>query len=170
MNRSDPNEIYRLLEQLKIPYRKVEHLEASSMADLTAVEGELNAPFCKNLFLCNRQKTDYYLLLIRENKRFRTAEVSKLIGASRLSFGEADRLYELLGVHPGAITPLGLVFDGEKQVRLLVDKDLLSCREICVHPCVNTASVALKTADLFEKYFPFTGHKPQLLEITGEVD
>lgn len=170
MNRSDPNEIYRLLEQLAIPYSRTEHPEASSMEDLAAVEVELGAPFCKNLFLCNRQKTSFYLLLIREDKRFRTAEVSKLIGASRLSFGEADKLYELLGVRPGAITPLGLVFDREKQVRLLVDRDLLSCDEICVHPCVNTASVALKTSDLFEKYFPFTGHTPQLLEITGEID
>lgn len=170
MNRADPNEIYRLLETLSIPYRKREHPAAFSMEELSAVENALGAAFCKNLFLCNRQKTDFYLLLIREDKRFRTSEVSKRIGASRLSFGEEEALFTLLGVHPGAITPLGLVFDEEKKVRLLIDRDLLSCEEICVHPCVNTASVALKTADLLDKYIPFTGHIPQYLEITGNTN
>ena len=170
MERADPNAIYALLQRLNIPFRKAEHPAASSMEDLSAVEAQLRQPcasqaFCKNLFLCNRQKTVFYLLLIREDKRFKTAVVSKLIGASRLSFGEEDKLYALLGVHPGAITPLGLVFDAEHQVRLLMDRDLLSLEEIYVHPCVNTATVALRTRDLMEVYFPFTGHTPQLLDI-----
>lgn len=170
MNRADPNEIYSLLEKLKIPYRKVEHKAASSMEALTAQEERLGVEICKNLFLCNRQKTVFYLLLIQEDKRFRTSEVSKLIGSARLSFGEEDKLFELLGVHPGAITPLGLVFDTEHQVHLLVDKDLIKLDEIGMHPCVNTATLAIKTEDLFEKYFTFTGHVPQLLEITGDVE
>lgn len=170
MERADPNAIYALLQRLNIPFRMAEHSAASSMEDLSAVEAQLRQPgasqaFCKNLFLCNRQKTVFYLLLIREDKRFKTSVVSKLIGASRLSFGEEDKLYALLGVHPGAITPLGLVFDAEHQVRLLMDRDLLSLEEIYVHPCVNTATVALRTRDLMEVYFPFTGHTPQLLDI-----
>lgn len=170
MERADPNAIYALLQRLNIPFRKAEHPAASSMEDLSAVEAQLRKPgaaqaFCKNLFLCNRQKTVFYLLLIREDKRFKTSVVSKLIGASRLSFGEEGKLYALLGVHPGAITPLGLVFDAEHQVRLLMDRDLLSLEEIYVHPCVNTATVALRTRDLMEVYFPFTGHTPQLLDI-----
>lgn len=170
MERADPNAIYALLQRLNILFRKAEHPAASSMEDLSAVEAQLRQPgasqaFCKNLFLCNRQKTVFYLLLIREDKRFKTSVVSKLIGASRLSFGEEDKLYALLGVHPGAITPLGLVFDAEHQVRLLMDRDLLSLEEIYVHPCVNTATVALRTRDLMEVYFPFTGHTPQLLDI-----
>lgn len=170
MNRADPNEIYALLDRLSLPYRKMEHPAAFTMDDLFPVKQALQAPFCKNLFLCNRQRTDFYLLLIREDKRFRTSEVSKLIGASRLSFGEEGMLFELLGVHPGAITPLGLVFDREKRVRLLIDRDLRQLEEICVHPCVNTASVALKTEDLLERFIPFTAHVPQYLEITGEVE
>lgn len=175
MNRADPNEIYTLLEQLNIPFRKMEHAAASGMEDLAAVERQLRhtdakEAFCKNLFLCNRQKTVFYLLLIREDKRFRTSVVSKLIGASRLSFGDEENLYQLLGVHPGAITPLGLAFDTEHQVRLLMDRELLSLEEIYVHPCVNTATVALKTRDLLEKFFPFTGHTPQLLDIPEGMD
>lgn len=170
MNRCDPQSVYAQLEELKIAYRKVEHPEAGSMEELTEAEKQLGAVICKNLFLCNRQKTVFYLLLIRADKRFKTSVVSKLIGSSRLSFGEADKLYELLGVHPGSITPLGLAFDQEHQVNLLVDRDVLALEEIGMHPLVNTASLAMKTEDLMRIYFPFTGHEPRILEIPEEIE
>ena len=170
MNRADPNEIYALLAELGISYRKVEHEAAASMEALQEQEQRLSAEICKNLFLCNRQKTVFYLLLIRENKRFRTSEVSKLIGSARLSFGEEDKLFELLGVYPGSISPLGLVFDREHQVHLLIDRELLSLEELGMHPCRNTATVAIRTKDLLEIFFPFTGHIPQVLDITGVPD
>ena len=170
MNRCDHQSVYAQLEELKIAYRKVEHPEAGSMEELTEAEKQLGAVICKNLFLCNRQKTVFYLLLIRADKRFKTSVVSKLIGSSRLSFGEADKLYELLGVYPGSITPLGLAFDKEHQVNLLVDRDVLALEEIGMHPLVNTASLAMKTEDLMKIYFPFTGHEPRILEIPEEIE
>lgn len=170
MNRADPQSICRLLETLRIPYRMVEHPAAGAMEDLVAVEERLGVRICKNLFLCNRQKTVFYLLLIPADKRFKTSVVSKLIGSSRLSFGEEDKLYELLGVHPGSITPLGLVFDEAHQVNLLIDREVLALEEIGMHPLVNTASIAMKTEDLMKVYFPFTGHEPQILDIPGETE
>lgn len=170
MNRADPQSICRLLETLRIPYRMVEHPAAGAMEDLVAVEERLGVRICKNLFLCNRQKTVFYLLLIPADKRFKTSVVSKLIGSSRLSFGEEDKLYELLGVHPGSITPLGLVFDEAHQVNLLIDREVLALEEIGMHPLVNTASLAMKTEDLMKVYFPFTGHEPQILDIPGETE
>ena len=98
MERADAQSVYQLLEKLNIEYRKVEHPEAGSMEELAEAEKQLGAVICKNLFLCNRQKTVFYLLLIPGGKRFKTSVVSKLIGSSRLSFGEADKLYELLGL------------------------------------------------------------------------
>ena len=170
MNRADPQSICRLLETLRIPYRMVEHPAAGAMEDLVAVEERLGVRICKNLFLRNRQKTVFYLLLIPADKRFKTSVVSKLIGSSRLSFGEEDKLYELLGVHPGSITPLGLVFDEAHQVNLLIDREVLALEEIGMHPLVNTASLAMKTEDLMKVYFPFTGHEPQILDIPGETE
>ena len=170
MNRADPQSICRLLETLRIPYRMVEHPAAGAMEDLVAVEERLGVRICKNLFLCNRQKTVFYLLLIPADKRFKTSVVSKLIGSSRLSFGEEDKLYELLGVRPGSITPLGLVFDEAHQVNLLIDREVLALEEIGMHPLVNTASIAMKTEDLMKIYFPFTGHEPQILDIPGETE
>ena len=185
MNRCDPQSMYALLDELNIPYRKVEHPEAGSMEELAEAEKQLGAVICKNLFLCNRQKTVFYLLLIRADKRFKTSVVSKLIGSSRLSFGEADKLYELLGVEfsdneqvvyellgvePGSITPLGLVFDGEHAVNLLIDRDVLSLEEIGMHPLKNNASIAMKTDDLLHKYFVRTGHEPRILDIPEEAE
>ena len=170
MNRADPQSICRLLETLRIPYRMVEPPAAGAMEDLVAVEERLGVRICKNLFLCNRQKTVFYLLLIPADKRFKTSVVSKLIGSSRLSFGEEDKLYELLGVRPGSITPLGLVFDEAHQVNLLIDREVLALEEIGMHPLVNTASIAMKTEDLMKVYFPFTGHEPQILDIPGETE
>ena len=170
MNRADPQSICRLLETLRIPYRMVEHPAAGAMEDLVAVEERLGVRICKNLFLCNRQKTVFYLLLIPADKRFKTSVVSKLIGSSRLSFGEEDKRYELLGVRPGSMTPLGLVFDEAHQVNLLIDREVLALEEIGMHPLVNTASIAMKTEDLMKVYFPFTGHEPQILDIPGETE
>ena len=170
MNRADLQSICRLLKTLRIPYRMVEHPAAGAMEDLVAVEERLGVRICKNLFLCNRQKTVFYLLLIPADKRFKTSVVSKLIGSSRLSFGEEDKLYELLGVCPGSITPLGLVFDEAHQVNLLIDREVLALEEIGMHPLVNTASIAMKTEDLMKVYFPFTGHEPQILDIPGETE
>lgn len=169
MERANAQEIYALLNKLGIPFTSTTHPEAHTMEDLVQVEQTLGAPFCKNLFLTNRQKTEFLLLLIRGDKRFRTAEVSRRLGRSRLSFGEEDTLFQLLGVHPGAITPMGLIFDEAHKVELVVDKDLLELDEMCIHPCVNTESLKLKVEDLVEIFFPHTGHTPTYIEITGEV-
>ena len=170
MKKADAGTIYSLLEHLNIPFEHIAHAPAMTMEDLTEAERRMGAPFCKNLFLSNRQQTVFYLLLIRGDKRFRTAEISQKLNVSRLSFGQEDRLYDLLGVHPGAITPMGLVFDEQREVRLLVDRDLLALERMCVHPCVNTESLVLRVRDLTEIFFPYTGHTPTYLEITGSVD
>ena len=169
MERANAQDVYALLQTLGMPFSHTAHAEAHTMEDLVQVEETLGAPFCKNLFLTNRQKTEFILLLIRGDKRFRTAEVSRRLGRSRLSFGEEDTLFELLGVHPGAITPMGLVFDTAHKVELVVDRDLLELTDMCVHPCVNTESLKLKVKDLTEIFFPHTGHTPTYIEITGEV-
>lgn len=169
MERANAQSVYAMLQELGIPFTHTAHPEAHTMEDLLQVEETLGAPFCKNLFLTNRQKTEFILLLIRGDKRFRTAEVSRRLGRSRLSFGEEDTLFELLGVRPGAITPMGLVFDTEHKVELVVDQDLLQLTDMCVHPCVNTESLVMKVEDLIRIFFPHTGHKPTYIEITGEV-
>lgn len=169
MNPHDPQAVYYVLRQLNIPFTKLEHPPVYTMADCEVIDARLGAPFCKNLFLQNRQGTQFYLLLIGAEKQFRTAAVSKMLGVSRLSFGNEQALEALLGTSPGAISPMGLLYDTHHIVTLLVDEDFRQTQRISFHPCVNTASLVLRGGDFFEKFLPYTGHEPVFLRI-GEIN
>ena len=165
MERESISSAKEFLDSLGIEYRFYEHEPVENMDDCKEVAKISGAQFCKNLFLQNRQGTEFYLLLIDQDKKFRTAEVSKLIGKSRLSFGSPDKLYEYLGVHGGAITPVGLMFDTSHKVQVLIDRSLLDMKEISVHPLVNNATLVIKTTDITRTLMDKTGHSPIFIEI-----
>ena len=156
---------YDFLEKLNIPFRRVDHAPAMTMEDCVAIDEALGVSMCKNLFLCNRQKTDFYLLLMPGDKPFRTKELSTQLETARLSFGSAEDMERLLGVLPGAVTVMGLINDKERLVRLLIDKDLLADAEIGCHPLVNTSSVAFSMQALLENLLPATGHTPTVVTL-----
>ena len=166
--KSDPQTVYDALNRLTISFQYLSHDPVFTMDDCKALSLKLNAPFCKNLFLQNRQGTEFFLLLIREDKRFRTAEVSKKIDRARLSFGNDEKLFEYLGLAPGAISPMGLLHDKDHMVNLLIDRDLLKEKELCFHACVNTGSLAMSVSDFLNKFLSYTGHTPMLIEISGD--
>lgn len=159
--------VYAALKCLGLPYEQFSHAAAYTMQDCAVLDERIDATHCKNLFLCNRQGTQYYLLLIRADKKFRTAEVSPQIGCARLSFGSAENLLCRLDLEPGAVSPMGLLNDVRREILLLVDEDLRSSESICFHPNVNTASIVLRTTDFFTVFLPFTGHPPQFVSITS---
>ena len=158
---------YDFLEKLNIPFRRVDHAPAMTMEDCVAIDEALGVSMCKNLFLCNRQKTEFYLLLMPASKPFRTKELSAQLGVARLSFGSAEDMERLLGVSPGAVTVMGLINDKERLVRLLIDKDLLADAEIGCHPLVNTSSVAFSMQALLQTLLPATGHTPTTVTLLG---
>lgn len=158
-------QIFSLLNNLAIPYRAVEHPPVFSMADCEAVDIQPDTAFFKNLFLQNRQGSAYYLLLLAGDKPFKTAQVSKALGVSRLSFGSEAALLRTLGAAPGAVSPLGLMFDAHHEVTLVVDSSLLAQKNVCMHPCVNTASLCMPTAALLGVWLPHTGHAPVVIDI-----
>lgn len=170
LQRGEAAGIYQLLDSLGITYRSHKHPPAYGMADLDQITEALGVPFFKNLFLCNRQKTEYYMLMIHGDKRFRTAEVSKKLGKARLSFGEEDMLFQLLGVTPGGVSPLGLVFDPEHRLQLVIDRDLLHMGRAAMHIGNNAESVALEMGDLLERYIPHCGHVPIYIDIDAGGD
>ena len=149
---------YALLERLGIAYGRVDHAAADTMEICRGIEEALGAPICKNLFLCNRQQTTFYLLMMPGDKPFRTKELSAQIGSSRLSFATAEHLEQYLGVLPGSVSVLGLRNDSEGRVKLLIDEDLLSSKWIGCHPCVNTATLRLATEDLLSRFLPAVAH------------
>ena len=128
----------------------------------------LVATICKNLFLCNRQETDFYLLMMPGGKKFKTKELSKQIGASRLSFAKDEYMLKYLDITPGSVSVLGLMNDKEKKVRLVVDEDVTKGEYIGCHPCINTSSIRLKTADLMEIILPDLGYEPVIVHLDGE--
>ncbi|MBE5816814.1 MAG: prolyl-tRNA synthetase associated domain-containing protein [Clostridiales bacterium] len=157
-----------LLEQLGIEYTKAEHPPAMTMEDCKIPEDILGAPVCKNLFLCNAGKTDFYLLMLGGDIRFKTKYLSRQIGSSRLSFADEDKLDEILGLTPGSITFLGLMNDKKKRVRLIIDKSVLQNEYVCVHPCSNTATVKIKVSDITDKFLRYTGHSHTVVDLKAE--
>ena len=160
---------YDLLDSLGIEYERVDHEEANTMEACAAVD-EVLAPavICKNLFLCNTQKTKFYLLMIKNDKKFKTKEISKQINSSRLSFAPPEFMEKYLDITPGSASVMGLMNDRENEVTLLVDEDVLQAEYFGCHPCINTSSMRLKVTDVFGKFLKAVNHDFIMVKLVGE--
>lgn len=156
---------YDLLDSLRIPYTRLDHAATDTIDDCLEVEALLGIHICKNLFLCNAQKTNFYLLMMPGDKKFRTAVFSKAMGCSRLSFADAAHMEEFLDITPGSVSVLGLINDKENRVQLAVDQDILKEEYFGCHPCINTSSLKIKTTDLIEKILPAIHHSVTTVEL-----
>lgn len=152
-------ETFALLDRLRIPYAWVAHETADTIADCDVVSEVLGISICKNLFLCNRQETAFYLLMIPDTKVFHTKDLSAQIGSARLSFAKAEYMQQLLDITPGSVSVLGLMNDTAHKVQLLIDEDVLASEYVGCHPCINTSSLRLRTRDLVEKILPAIEHE-----------
>lgn len=157
--------VYDFLEQLGIEYERVDHEAAMTMEACEEVDQVLGAQICKNLLLCNRQETEFYMLLIPGDKPFKTKFLSAQIGSARLSFAKREYMEEFLDITPGSLSVLGLMNDKEKKVRLLIDEDVMKKEYFGCHPCINTSSLKFKTADLVAKIIPALGHEPTMVQL-----
>ena len=157
--------VYDLLDKLGIVYHRIDHEAAMTMEACIAIDEALDATICKNLLLCNRQCSDFYLLMLPGEKVFKTSVLSKQIGSSRLSFASGEYMEQLLDITPGSLSVLGLMNDHENRVQLLIDEDVLKGEYFGCHPCINTSSLRLRTKDLMEKILPATGHKARLVTL-----
>lgn len=156
---------FALLDRLHIPYTRVDHDTANTMEDCAVISDVLGIRICKNLVLCNRQKTAFYLLTMPEDKPFVTKNLSKQIGSSRLSFAPAEDMEQLIGCTPGSASVLGLMHDTEHRVKLLMDREVYEAEWFGCHPCKNDGSLRMKTADLLNVFLPHTGHDVTIIEL-----
>ncbi len=161
---------YDFLDSLGIEYDRVDHQEADDMETCLAIEKVLGAPICKNLFLCNRQQTQFYLLMMPGDKVFKTKELSGQIGSARLSFANAEQMEKYLDITPGSVSVLGLMNDGENSVQLIVDEDIKKSEYIGVHPCINTSTLKIKTTDMFDTVTNALNHHYMTVNLVGEVE
>ena len=156
---------YDLLDSLNIEYQRIDHEEANTMEACVEIDKALNATICKNLLLCNRQCTAFYLLMLPGEKHFKTSVFSKQIGSSRLSFAAPEYMEQFLDITPGSVSVLGLMNDHDNHVELIIDEDILKGEYFGCHPCINTSSLRLTTADLMEKIIPAMDHTPRIVTI-----
>ena len=156
---------FDLLEELGIAYDRVTSESADTMEKCAEVSAVLGVPICKNLFLCNRQKTQFYLLAVGPDKPFHTKDLSAQIGSARLSFAPEEQLWELLHCTPGSATILGLMNDKKHAVRLLMEREVYEAEYLSCHPCICTSSLKLKTKDILEKFLPHTGHDVTVVDL-----
>ncbi|MCQ2493776.1 MAG: prolyl-tRNA synthetase associated domain-containing protein [Lachnospiraceae bacterium] len=161
---------YDLLDSLSLEYHRCDHPEANAdtMEACLEIDAVLEATVCKNLFLCNRQHTDFYLLMMPGDKPFKTKEISSQINTARLSFASAEEMEEFLDITPGSVSILGLMNDKNNRVRLLVDKDVLGGEYLGCHPCINTSSLKLRTADVFGPLLQAMKHDMTVVTLIGE--
>lgn len=157
--------VYDLLNSLGIEYERIDHEPAMTIEACEEIDRVLEAVICKNLFLCNRQETDFYLLLIPGNKKFKTKDISAQIGSSRLSFGKPEYMEQFLDITPGSVSILGLMNDKENRVQLLIDEEVLQEEYIGCHPCINTSSLRIRTEDMVKKIIPELKHSPKLVRL-----
>lgn len=160
--------VYDLLDQLEIEYLTTDHAPTNTMELCHEIDKILDVQICKNLFLCNRQKTDFYLLMMPGDKIFKTKELSSQIGSARLSFAAAEDMEKYLDIQPGSVSVLGLMNDKENKVQLLIDEDLLKEEYIGCHPCVNTSSLKIKTTDVLIKFLNAVHHQMITVVLQGE--
>ena len=160
---------YAFLDRLGVEFDRTDHPErpATTMEVCAEVDAILNVHICKNLFLCNRQKTNFYLLVMPGDKPFKTKELSGQMGVSRLSFGDEDYLEQFLGLHPGSVSVLGLMNDKDHRVQLVIDEDVLKDEMFGCHPCENTSSIRFATRDLTEKILPALKIEPVVVHLVG---
>ncbi|MFA9422609.1 MAG: prolyl-tRNA synthetase associated domain-containing protein [Sedimentibacter sp.] len=156
---------YDLLEKLDIPYVRVDHDALNTIEDCVDVDSILGMEICKNLFLCNGSKTEFYLLLLPGTKKFQTKILSKQMGISRLSFAGSEYMEEFLNITPGSVSILGLMNDKQHKVQLLIDREVAESEYFGCHPCINTSSLKMKMSDILNKFLPYTGHKPIIVEV-----
>ena len=156
---------YALLDELQIPYARVDHEHADTIEACEAVEQVLGEKICKNLFLCNRQKTQFYLLMLEGEKVFKTKDLSKQLGVARLSFADPADMEKYLDITPGSVSVLGLMNDHDHRVRLLIDRDLLDDTYLCCHPCINTSTLKLRMTDAVDVLIPALAHAPTYVDL-----
>ena len=150
---------YEFLDKLNIEYKRIDHEAAMTMEVCADIDEALQAAICKNLFLCNRQETQFYLLMMPGDKKFKTKDLSGQLGVSRLSFAKDHFMEEFLDITPGSVSVLGLMNDKDHRVRLVIDRDVLEGQEVGCHPCINTSSLKFSTADLVERIIPAMEHE-----------
>jgi Ala-tRNA(Pro) deacylase len=160
-----PEELLRRLEELGIETTTHDHPPLLTVEDSKALRGDLLGGHCKNLFLKDK-KDRYWLVVTLEDRKVDIKALDRLLGASRLSFASPERLWQVLGVLPGSVTPFALINDREHKVQVVLDQAMMREDLLNYHPLVNTRTTAIRSSDLL-RFIEACGHRPATLNLDG---
>lgn len=157
--------VYQTLVKLHIPFERVHTDEAITMEDCTQIDATLKMKMVKTLFLCNRQKTNYYLFITCGTKPFRSKDFSNALGVPRVSFAPVDKMEELLQTKVGAATVFSALLDKNQQVQIVFDKDVLAEEWYGCSDGTTTGYMKVRTAQILHEFLTFAGHTPAVIEV-----
>ncbi|MBM3547537.1 MAG: prolyl-tRNA synthetase associated domain-containing protein [Alphaproteobacteria bacterium] len=161
--RTTPEQLLQRLKELGIETTTHEHPPLLTVEDSKRLRGDLPGGHCKNLFFKDK-KDQYWLFVTSEDRKVDIKALDKALGAARLSFASAERLWQVLGVKPGSVTPFALINDRERKVRVFLDAAMLKEELLNYHPLVNTRTTAIRPADLV-RFIEACGHRPATLNL-----
>ena len=162
--------VYDLLDSLGIEYERADHDTADTIEDCEMVEKIIGVDICKNLFLCNRQMTNFYILMMPGRKPFKTKDISKQIGSARLSFAPAEKMLEYLDITPGSVSIMGLMNDKKNNIQLLLDREIAESEFVRCHPCINTSTLKIRTNDILVKFLPAVKHTAMVVDLPNVIE
>lgn len=162
----DKNEqnVYSILNLLKIKYTRYEHKPIYTVNEAKNLDILISGKKCKNLFLRNAKGDVHYIVILEENKKIDLKLLAKQIESTRLSFASEESLYKYLKLAPGSVTPFGIVNDINREVIILIDRDLVNEGLVNFHPNVNTATIGISYMD-FEKFIEWHKNKFYYVDI-----
>ena len=156
---------YRALEELRIPFERVDTDEAITMEDCIQIDKKLNMKMVKTLFLCNRQQTAFYLFITAGDKPFRAKEFSNALEVARVSFAPADFMEKMLGTKIGAATVFSAMLDAEQNVQIVFDKDVAREKWYGCSDGTTTGYMKVETEHILRRFLPFAKHAPIIVEV-----
>lgn len=154
--------IYAALKNLSVQYEEHHHPAVYTSAEAAEYYKDFPGAKVKSLFLRNRKGNQHYLVVLTDQKKADLKELSKILGESQVGFASSERLQKYLQVTPGSVSPLGLVFDEDKHIKVILDEAIMEHELINAHPNINTKTIIMKVADL-QRYIAHTGHTAQTL-------
>ena len=154
-------EFLQFMDANRFAYQRLEHPAVFTCEEADRYHAGIEAVHTKNLFLCDKKKRHFFLVVTACEKTINLEGLSARFGISHLRFASEENLRRLLGVGRGAVTMLGLVNDSEGRVALWIDQEIWAGERFLCHPLVNTATLVLSRAEL-QRFFALTGHAPHL--------
>jgi Ala-tRNA(Pro) deacylase len=156
--------VRRRLDELGISFERHEHPPVATVEEAEQHWAGIDATHCKNLFLRNQKGTRHYLVILKHSKKADLRAVADQIGDGKLSFASPERLMTHLGLTPGSVSPFGLIHNRDRQVRVVIDRDLKGAARVSFHPNINIVTFTIAYAD-FQKFLDACGNTVQYVTV-----